>query len=150
MNDLSSIPLADLAGEISRRLAAESQPFVSGRSKRCDPLPRTVECGKTVVAAVAGKYGYSEDEIMGRRRTARLARARQVAMAALWQAGFSLCEVGYFFGRCHGTVVQAIRRTGATRSTSAATHTPRRTAPRVRSHDPRPPATISRKTATPA
>lgn len=150
MNDLSAIPAEDLAGEIARRLAEESQAFVAGRAKRCEPLPRTAQCGKSVVAVVARKYGYPVESIMGRRRTARLARARQVAMAALWQAGFSLCEVGFFFGRTHRTISHAIERTGARRPTDESAHAPRRTAPQVRIGDCPSSATDTRISRTPA
>lgn len=150
MNDLSKIPTEYLLAEFSRRTACDFAPFVAGRAKRSEPMPRTVESGKVVVAAVAEKFGFSEEDIMGQCRTARLARARQVAMAGLWQAGFSLCEVGYFFGRAHGTILQAIRRTGALRLTADPGHGQGRTAPQVRAGDTAPPATDTGKTTTPA
>lgn len=149
MNDLSAIPTEDLLAEFARRTAGDLAHFVAGRAKRSEPMPRTVESGKVVVAVVAEKFAVSEADIMGERRTARLARARQVAMAGLWQAGFSVGEVGYFFGRTHGTVTLAIRRTGAHRPTDESPHGPRRTAPHVRSGDSPPPATDTRISPTP-
>lgn len=111
--DLESIPTTALCKELARRLGEQKAPYVLGQTARKAALG---VAGEAIVAEVSSAFGYTPEQLMGRRRFARLARARQVAMSALWQAGFSTMEVGYHFGRDHGTVIHAIRKTRATRT----------------------------------
>lgn len=77
-----------------------------------------------VVTAVAKKFSLTEDDIMGRRRTERIALARMICMAAVWQAGFSYCVVGRVFKRHHGTVMHAVKKTNAKRECDESEETP--------------------------
>lgn len=111
MTDLTDMPTAQLIAELKRResaLEAELSSLIDWRS----PAPITCDCaeiGQRIVTEVASKFAVRDHDIMGRRRTPKIARARQTAMVALHQAGYSLCEVGRFFDRDHGTVIHALK-----------------------------------------
>jgi len=65
---------------------------------------------KLIIAGVSDATGVCEASIMGRRRTARIAHARQLAMSLMREAtGLSLMEIGGIFQRDHGTVMHAIK-----------------------------------------
>ena len=111
MTDLSSIPLAELLLEITRREVILEEEFSALCAWRYTVKVST-ECsdiGRRTVTAVAEKFGVSADDIMSRKRTPKIARARMVAMAGLRMAGFSLSETGRFFERDHGTVIHACK-----------------------------------------
>ncbi len=74
------------------------------RRTPCTP-PRTI-------ARVAEYYGLTVDDLTGRRRTADIARARQVAMYLLREEnGLSLPSVGEFLGgRDHSTVSHGVEK----------------------------------------
>jgi len=61
--------------------------------------------------SVVAVTGISLEELAGRRRTARIAGARMLAMALVREAtNLSLVEVGQVFGdRDHGTVIHAVK-----------------------------------------
>jgi chromosomal replication initiator protein len=63
-----------------------------------------------IFAAVCESTGVSGESLLGRRRTARVAYARQIAMTLVREAtGLSLIEIGGLFDRDHGTVIHAIK-----------------------------------------
>ena len=118
MTDLSTIPLPALCAEVSRREKALEADLAAIKSWR-EPSPVSTACaacGHDTVATVAGKFGVAVADIMGRKRTPKVSRARQVAMAGMHHAGFSLCEIGRFFERDHGTVMHAIKTVKAKHS----------------------------------
>lgn len=65
-----------------------------------------------VLATVCGYYDFSPSAMLGRSKPERLAFARQVAM--YWMRRLipemSLCEIGKFFQRDHGTVIHSYRK----------------------------------------
>lgn len=80
----------------------------------CRPaLPSRVD---DVLEAVSARYGVSVGGILGRRRSASIARARNAAYAALREVGLSWVEVGSVFGRDHTTAMDgAMRHVAGTR-----------------------------------
>jgi chromosomal replication initiator protein len=58
---------------------------------------------------VAALARISADELFGRSRRRKIARARQFAMWAARQHGMSFSEIGSFFDRDHTTVMHACR-----------------------------------------
>jgi chromosomal replication initiation ATPase DnaA len=62
----------------------------------------------SVLALTATIFGVTEEELLGPTRQHRVSHPRQIAMAALYELGYSLEGVGEFFGnRHHGTVLHA-------------------------------------------
>lgn len=115
MSQLSEIPTADLLREIAGRISRASAPYVLDPTERGELIQAW---GAQIVREVASSFGVSVSHIMGRVRSERIAKARQVAMAGLWQLGFSSPEVGKFFSRDHATILHAIKRTRAARPIS--------------------------------
>jgi len=111
MTELSEFSLSALIAELHRReraLEEELSVLIQLRS----PSMVARECsdrGRLIVSEIAAAFGIHDGDIMGRRRTPKIARARQTAMVALYQAGFTLSEVGKFFDRDHGTVIHALK-----------------------------------------
>jgi len=71
-----------------------------------------------VLRAVMAESGVDRGSLFSRRRTARVAAARQLAMALLRDAtNMSLAEIGSIFGRGHDTAIHAIRAVKARRVT---------------------------------
>jgi len=63
-----------------------------------------------IMEAVSSFTGVDVASLVGERRTARIAQARHLAMAAIRHTTkLSLMEVGEIFHRDHGTVIHAIR-----------------------------------------
>ena len=60
-----------------------------------------------ILDAVSGHYKLTNDDLLGRRRTQRIAQARQVAMYLLiYELELSPTQVGRFLGgRDHATVI---------------------------------------------
>ncbi len=111
MSDLSTIPTAILIAELHRREAALTLELTSLLDWRAPAtLPATAAAdGARIVREVAAAADLSEAVIMGRSRVPRVARARQIAMVQLLNTGISLCDVGRFFDRDHGTVMHALK-----------------------------------------
>ncbi len=67
---------------------------------------------KAIIAACAGAYGLSPDDVTSERRTKRVALARQVAMYIMrTRLGLSLKEIGFYFGgKDHTTVMHALAK----------------------------------------
>lgn len=62
-----------------------------------------------ITLRVAGYFNVELVDLLGRRRTARIALIRQIAMALSYKwTDDSFAKVGTFFGRDHGTVMHAI------------------------------------------
>lgn len=61
------------------------------------------------IAASAAAFGVQAGEIMGRRRTRRVARARQAAMFLARRRGFSFPRLGRIFQRDHKTILHDVR-----------------------------------------
>lgn len=69
---------------------------------------------QAIIAAVGDAESVHVNEIMGERRTARIAAARQLAMAIIRRdTNLSLVEVGEIFNRDHGTVIHALKAVAA-------------------------------------
>lgn len=71
---------------------------------------------RQIIRAIAGYYGVSAADIAGPRRTARIVRARQHAMIALYLEcpNLSLPAIGlHLGGKDHTTVLHAVRKFGA-------------------------------------
>lgn len=62
----------------------------------------------TAIAAVAGTYDLTPDEVRSRTRQRHIFEARAVAMAAAHRAGLSIVAVARHFGRDHTTVSNAL------------------------------------------
>lgn len=111
---------ADLKDATTRELLAELAGRIGGVNA-ADRVWHRASClaiskaGPEVVKLVAERTFVEPEDIMGRSRVADIATARQLAMVMLWRRGFSLVQVGNFFGRHHGTILHAIRRLRATR-----------------------------------
>lgn len=65
-----------------------------------------------VLAVFTEELGVSVGAIMGRARTRRVSRARQMVCFVLRQAGLSFPEIGRVMGLDHSTVQHACRRIG--------------------------------------
>lgn len=66
---------------------------------------------KDLLLQTSARFLVSPNELLSPIRTDRIARARMAAMVTLYDLGFSLVEVGLFFGgRDHTTVIYARRR----------------------------------------
>jgi len=63
-----------------------------------------------IIAEVAEECGISPATILGRDKTAPIARARQIVMFEARKAGFSLTQIGRVLGRDHTTILAGIRR----------------------------------------
>lgn len=64
-----------------------------------------------VLEVTATVFDLTEQELLSWARPDRIARPRMAAMCVLYELGWSLLEVGRFFGnRDHGTVINARRR----------------------------------------
>jgi chromosomal replication initiation ATPase DnaA len=75
-----------------------------------------------ITARVGLEFGITLKEIRGRRRFERVVIPRHVAMTLLYEMldGVGLEDVGRYFGRDHGTVINAIRATNDRCETSEA------------------------------
>jgi len=62
-----------------------------------------------VVSYIATSYGFSAAELRGRARTARVSRARQLAVAALIELDATLVEVGQILGKRDHTTIMYLR-----------------------------------------
>jgi len=66
---------------------------------------------KEVIARSAKEFMVTVEELMGKRRTAWLVRARQITMVRLYTTGrYSAGEIGRRFNRDHTTVLHAIKK----------------------------------------
>ena len=108
--NLTGATTEELIAELTTRLRTHCETLRCGTVTYRKSGPAA---GEQIVAVVAREFGVSEGMIMGRLRSKRVARARQVAMSGMWMAGYSYPDVGRFFGRDHGTVMHAVKRTGA-------------------------------------
>lgn len=74
------------------------------------PVCEATTC-QTIIHCITSAYGYTYDDLLGRRRQARIAFARQLAMYFCREvAGMSFVAIGAVFARDHGTVIHACRR----------------------------------------
>jgi hypothetical protein len=82
---------------------------LEGRS----PVPLTLPPGEgfgRVASAVAAEFGVTLEDLLGERRHAPIAEARQVAMALGQRCcGYSLPRIGRLLRRDHTTVLHGIR-----------------------------------------
>ncbi len=77
----------------------------------------------SITRHVATACGVTTEEMLSRRRTERVAVARQIAMTFCYVPGsknHSLQDVGLFFKRDHGTVIHAIKHIQNLRETDKA------------------------------
>ena len=103
--DQSTIP--ELIAELSKRLSERGAWAEVDNLRQRTTAERV---GRLTVASVAQETGIPAELIMGRGRSARVYKARAVAMTAMYQAGYSSPEIGKFFGRDHGAVLHAVKR----------------------------------------
>ncbi|MBQ6713945.1 MAG: chromosomal replication initiator protein DnaA [Clostridia bacterium] len=84
------------------------QNFIKDVINDSQPEPIKIE---TIISEVANTYNVSENDILSNRRTASLARARQVAMyIARETTGLSFKQIGENFGKDHSTVLYNVRQ----------------------------------------
>lgn len=84
------------------------QNFIKDVINDTQPEPIKIE---TIISEVANTYNVSENDILSNRRTASLARARQVAMyIARETTGLSFKQIGESFGKDHSTVLYNVRQ----------------------------------------
>ena len=84
------------------------QNFIKDVINDFQPEPIKIE---TIISEVANTYNVSENDILSNRRTASLARARQVAMyIARETTGLSFKQIGENFGKDHSTVLYNVRQ----------------------------------------
>ena len=84
------------------------QNFIKDVINDTQPEPIKIE---TIISEVANTYNVSETDILSNRRTASLARARQVAMyIARETTGLSFKQIGENFGKDHSTVLYNVRQ----------------------------------------
>jgi chromosomal replication initiator protein len=77
----------------------------------CDPEETRQVGAEEIKRAVAEHYDIDLNVINGKRRTARIAEARQVAMFLVRSlTDLSLVEVASAFGKDHGTVIYAVKK----------------------------------------
>ena len=82
--------------------------FIKDVINDTQPEPIKIE---TIISEVANTYNVSETDILSNRRTASLARARQVAMyIARETTGLSFKQIGENFGKDHSTVLYNVRQ----------------------------------------
>lgn len=62
-----------------------------------------------IVEAVSEATGIPTQHILSKKRTARIARARQIVMFEARQAGLSYHQIGTALGRDHTTIMHGIR-----------------------------------------
>ena len=106
MSQLMNVPLTVAA-------VAEQLDAVAGPDPRADLTP------EQALRAVAQRFGITEEQILGRSRTAAVARARQVAMYLLTtELGQSPTNAGRFLaGRNHSTVIHGAQKIRAALAT---------------------------------
>lgn len=107
---LSSVPLEVLRAEVRKRSEAGSRT----ESRYARKFARSGERGerrRALVDFFADQMKVHPDVLTSRDRCEPLASNRQVAMAAMREAGFGIEEVGHAFGdRHHATVLFAVRK----------------------------------------
>lgn len=70
--------------------------------------PAAVLQASDIVRAVSNHFGVAFDELMGRKRTATVILARQVAMFLAYEmTGSSFHDLGTFFQRDHSSIINA-------------------------------------------
>ena len=97
------LALASLSGqEVTEQLAEEILKDLIGKGSKITK--------QMILRNVIDEFGFSEAELKGRKRTQKLALARQTSMYLLRTLlNLSLAEVGEFFGgKDHSTVIHAI------------------------------------------
>lgn len=88
-------------------LEQTSFPFRGETINRSVLLHKTV---KLIDELAALYYELQPSDLQSKRRTARIAHARQMAMALIREhTRLSLMEIGDLFSRDHGTVIHAIK-----------------------------------------
>lgn len=74
----------------------------------------TIDPPCNVIAAVCALYGVTEEMLRGKRRTAYLARVRQICAFLLRsRSGLSYPEIGHTLNRDHSTMIYACREIAA-------------------------------------
>ncbi len=99
------LAMASLSGqEITEQLAEEVLKELLGSSGRITK--------DMILNAVIDEFGFSENELKGKKRTQKLALARQTSMYLIRTLmNLSLAEIGQFFGgKDHTTVIHAIEK----------------------------------------
>jgi chromosomal replication initiator protein len=109
--------------EISTRIQSLSKELSALLVEHCNLLQMSEDAEKEQsilkhsLEITAQHYGVSISELMGRRRTARVAEARQVVFWLLIRAcGMTTREVSKLTGRDHHTILHGVRRVEERRS----------------------------------
>lgn len=87
------------------RMVAQAR---NGHGGGAESVPRMGAIGK-IIAGVCVKHGVTIGQIQAYDRLPAIVLARQEAMAAAYQAGFSLNEIAKFLNRDHTTVRHGVR-----------------------------------------
>lgn len=83
--------------------ALRDHPQLQGRGR--------VAIAKSLLSVASVIFRVTEEQLIGIRRSNAISHPRMAAMAALYELGFSLDQVGSFFGnRDHGAVINARKR----------------------------------------
>lgn len=68
---------------------------------------------ETVMAHACAAFGVTLEDMLGRRKPAKLSLARQVAMCVARRGGATLNEIAHAFQRDHTTILHACRKVEA-------------------------------------
>ena len=103
LESFSHVQLRSLAASLATRVAHEQQPArdISAPEQVCD----------VAIEAAAKTFGTTPEAVLSHVRAQEVCDARAVAMSAARANGLSLTTIGEHFGKDHGSVIHAIKRT---------------------------------------
>lgn len=103
LESLSNVQLRSLAASLATRIAYEQQPVrdISAPEYVCE----------VAIEAAAKTFGTTPDAVLSPARAQEVCDARAVAMSAARASGLSLPKIAEEFGKDHGSVMHAIKRT---------------------------------------
>lgn len=91
-------------------MIAQAYKPTHGGFQTASPIQGTSRSIIQIAYDVADEFGVSRVDIISRKRTKRVAAARQRAMAIAKFSGFSVTEIARALGREHSAVSHAIKR----------------------------------------
>jgi len=103
LESLSNVQLRSLAASLATRIAHDQQPAkdISAPEHVCD----------VAIEAAAKTFGTTPEAVLSTARAQKVCDARAVAMSAARANGLSLPKIAERFGKDHGSVIHAIKRT---------------------------------------
>lgn len=103
LESLSNVQLRSLAASLATRIAHDQQPAqdISAPEHVCE----------VAIEAAAETFGTTPEAVLSAARAQEVCDARAVAMSAARANGLSLPKIAVQFGKDHGSVIHAIRRT---------------------------------------